>query len=139
MSKAHTLVLASHKLPPLYSTENDADPVARVKLFSPDSSWTWYLTEHDPVSDLAFGLVQGHAGVIFLVVVEELGYINLQELRQMRGPLGLKIERDLHFKPTPLSKLRQSADVVDDSEPQGITVWNPPEGHREGDGIIFWG
>ena len=33
-------------LPPLYSTENDEDPVARVKFFS--SAGTWLVTEMDP-------------------------------------------------------------------------------------------
>ena len=30
------------RLPPLYSTEGQADPLARVKLFAPWSTWTWY-------------------------------------------------------------------------------------------------
>ena len=31
-------------VPPLYATEEEADPVARVKLFSCISGWTWYVT-----------------------------------------------------------------------------------------------
>ncbi len=85
-------------LPHLYATENDSDPVAHIKWFTPDSSWTWYVTEYDPKQRLCFGLVIGHA--------RELGYFSLEEIRQARGPLGLPIERDLYFKPTPLSQCR---------------------------------
>ena len=44
-----------------------------------------------------FGLVEGH--------VKELGYFHLSELEEVRGPMGLAIERDLWFKPTPLEKI----------------------------------
>ena len=30
----------------------------------------------------------------------ELGYVSLRELAEVRGPLGLPLERDLHFAPT---------------------------------------
>ncbi len=84
------------KLPPLYSTENDKDPIAQVKFFDPCGSWTWYATEFDG-TDLFFGLVDG--------CVKELGYFRLSELTSVRGPLGIGIERDLGFTPAPLSKL----------------------------------
>jgi hypothetical protein len=50
-------------------------------------------------SDLFFGAV---AGIEF-----ELGYFRLSELEETRGPFGLPIERDLYFKSTPLSKIRE--------------------------------
>jgi Protein of unknown function (DUF2958) len=34
----------------------------------------------------------------------ELGYFSLSELEQTTGPLGLHIERDLYFKPTPQTR-----------------------------------
>ncbi len=86
------------KLPPLGST--DALPhdrlIAQAKFFTPDSSWTWYALEFDG-HDTFFGLVSG-----FEV---ELGYFSLSELESTRGPLGLPIERDRWFQPTPLSRL----------------------------------
>ena len=86
------------KLPPLGST--DALPhdrlVARVKFFTPDSSWTWYALEFDG-RDTFFGLVSG-----FEV---EMGYFSLSELESVRGPLGLPIERDRWFEPAPLARL----------------------------------
>lgn len=86
------------QIPPLYATEKLADPTVWIKLFTPDSNWTWYLTEYDPAERLAFGLVVGHE--------TELGYFSLSELEESRGPLGLKVERDLHFQPQPLSNIR---------------------------------
>ena len=44
-----------------------------------------------------FGLVQG--------LENELGYFNLHELQALRGPAGLKVERDRWFDPCPLSAL----------------------------------
>jgi hypothetical protein len=85
------------QLPALYTQEEVADPIAYVKFFTPDSNWTWYVTEFDG-KDIFFGLIQG--------AEEELGYFRLSELLEARGPMGLPIERDLHFKPIPLSQLR---------------------------------
>ena len=83
-------------LPPLYSSEHVADPIVPVKFFTPDSSWTWYVTEFDPQQRLCFGLVQG--------LDRELGYFSLDELEAVRGPMGLPIERDLYWKPCPVSQ-----------------------------------
>ena len=82
-------------LPPLGSQDGlGYDAVAHLKLFTPDSSWTWYCTEYDPEERVFFGLVIG--------MEAELGYFSLDELEAARGPLGLPIERDLHFEPMPL-------------------------------------
>jgi hypothetical protein len=83
-------------LPPMRATESEQDPLAIVKYFTPWTSWTWYATEFDG-EDLFFGLVVGFEA--------ELGYFSLSELRDARGPAGLRIERDLYFTATPLSKL----------------------------------
>ena len=87
-------------LPRLYATEKENDPIVRVKFFTPDSSWTWYVTEYDPEERRFFGLVIG--------METELGYFLLDELESTRGPRGLPIERDLHFTPCPLSRCRVS-------------------------------
>jgi len=48
------------KLPPLHSQESlGKEAIVHVKLFTPDSSWTWYVTEFDG-KDTFFGLVDGH-------------------------------------------------------------------------------
>jgi hypothetical protein len=38
--------------------------------------------------------------------LEELGSFSLDELRAVRGPLGLRIARDLWWQPAPLSQVR---------------------------------
>lgn len=90
-------------LPPIHS---DAT-VAQVKFFTPWAGWTWYASEASaeladgsemPLSDprarervdvLFFGRVFG--------LEDEYGYFRLSELASVRGPMGLRIERDLHF------------------------------------------
>ncbi|MCL4488384.1 MAG: DUF2958 domain-containing protein [Chloroflexi bacterium] len=49
--------------------------------------------------DIFFGAVSG--------AEFEIGYFSLSELESLRGPLGLSVERDLYFKPTPLSQIRK--------------------------------
>jgi hypothetical protein len=88
-------------LPKLYSTERLEDPEVKIKFFCPWSNWTWYATEgqEDEDGDFRFfGLTDGHE--------KELGYFVLSELMSVRGPGGLTIERDLHFKPQPLSNFK---------------------------------
>lgn len=70
----------------------DHDPAPVLKLFTPDAGATWLLTELDPEDpERAFGLCDLGLGS------PELGYVSLVELRQLRGPLGLPVERDLNF------------------------------------------
>lgn len=78
---------------PLYSQEKNDNPEIIVKFFTPWSNWTWYVTEGRKQEDgdyLFFGLEDGFD--------KELGYFTLSELEEVRGPFGLKIERDLHFE-----------------------------------------
>lgn len=103
---AHDLMPAdlAAQIPPLYTTDEQGDAaIVYVKLFTPDSSWTWYCTELDLDERLAFGLVVG--------LETELGYFSLDELREARGPLGLRIERDCYFSPRPLSEIRKQHEV----------------------------
>lgn len=89
------------KLPPLGSQDGQGtNAIAYVKFFTPDSNWTWWASEYDPKERCFYGLVQG--------LEEELGYFSLDELESVRGPMRLKIERDLWFKPTPLKELYRS-------------------------------
>ena len=69
---------------------SDIDFKPVVKLFTPDAQCTWLLTELGN-DDIAFGLCDLGLGC------PELGYVSMTELREIRGPLGLPIERDLHF------------------------------------------
>ena len=90
------------RLPKLYETENVPleEKTVHAKLFTPDSSWTWYVLEGQEQEDgdfLMFAWVIG--------LERELGYVSLRELEGIRGPLGLPIERDLFFKPRPLKEV----------------------------------
>ena len=95
---AHVLVPESiePELPRLYTAERQEDPIARLKFFTPDSSFTWFLVEYSPEERLAFGLVIGHE--------RELGYFSIAELEEVRGPMGLRVERDLYFDPEAVSQ-----------------------------------
>jgi hypothetical protein len=87
--------------PTLYSQE-DKDPKdikVIAKFFDPCGSWTWYATECDPKERLFFGYVRGFEN--------ELGYFSLDELSSVKGPLGLGIERDLHFGEHTLAEVIQ--------------------------------
>jgi hypothetical protein len=70
--------------------ETDIDFKPVVKLFTPDAQCTWLLTELGN-DDIAFGLCDLGMGT------PELGFVSMREIRELRGPLGLPVERDLHF------------------------------------------
>lgn len=83
--------------------KRNPDPLARVKFFDPSGLWRWYGCEgtRTPDGDYRFfGLVCGYE--------RELGYFLLSELQHakdgIKGLQGLPIERDLYFKPKPLSE-----------------------------------
>ena len=85
-------------LPELYATDGQGgEAMAVVKFFCPWNSWTWYAVEFDG-EDRFFGLVDGQ--------FKELGYFLLSELMSVTGPGGLRIERDLYFKPTKVKDLQ---------------------------------
>ena len=98
MSKLIPKTLLSD-IPDLYETENQKDPLCYVKLFTPDSNWTWFIIEFSKADrDTCYGYVKG--------LEDELGYFTLTDLESVHGSLGLAIERDLWFKPSSLSKLK---------------------------------
>lgn len=92
------------KLPPLYSSENQqpSEILAVVKFFAPWSRWTWYAAEGSYVdADGCFGTSRPKVDFLCCGWVvgnfPELGYFSLSELEAVRGPFGLKIERDRDF------------------------------------------
>ena len=86
-------------IPKLYETENQINPVAYVKLFL--DTWTWYITEFSIDGDVCFGYVISPFGA-------ELGYFSLNEIKSIKGSLGLSVERDISFKPTALTIIRKA-------------------------------
>ena len=93
------------KIPGLYANDGAEDPdavLAHVKLFTPFSNWTWYVTEWDAETGECFGLVQGFE--------EELGYFSLDELAEVTVLGGVPaVERDLFWKPKTLGEIRGQA------------------------------
>lgn len=97
--QAHTLMPPeiAAQLPRLYANEGQGeDAIVYLKLFTPWTDWTWYASEYDPTERISFGVVVG--------LERELGYFSLAELEAIRGPGGLRIERDLYWKPKPLKE-----------------------------------
>ncbi len=82
-------------MPSLYSQGNERPPGHPCQILTPDSNWTWYVTEGSAEGDdfIFFGFVIGFE--------KEWGYFSLSELTAARGPMGLEIERDLYFEPGP--------------------------------------
>ena len=68
------------------------DHVPIVKFFNPIGAATWLLSELDEVGDTLFGLADLGFGC------PELGSVSLSEIATVTLPLGLSIERDLHFE-----------------------------------------
>lgn len=104
------------KLKPLYANDGKkySEQKVIVKFFTPDSNWTWYVTEGQEQENgdiMFYGLVDGFE--------KEMGYFLLSELEKTRGPFGLHIERDMHF----------GEHTLDEFVPQG---WLDIEKKRKG-------
>ncbi len=98
-SPAHDLIPDKllKTLPEFGKTDDERDPIARIRFFDPTGFMTWFVIEYDPRDKIAYGWVCGH--------YHEFGTFSMTELMAVRGHLNLPIERDLHFKPCRLSKL----------------------------------
>ena len=89
----------------MVKNHNDQDGTkdfkAVLKLFDPTGSGTWYLSELDPNTNIAFGLCD--------LGYPELGYVSLDELSNLKVKMGLGIERDLYFTPKTFDELQKVA------------------------------
>lgn len=88
--------------PTLYATDGqDKEAIAYAHFFSCHeglAGWDWYMTEYNPDTKEAFGLVKGFCS--------ELGYFSIAEFEAMNKKHGFEvIERDTCFKPCKLSKV----------------------------------
>lgn len=85
--------LAGH---PLYSQEKVSpinNHMVYAKLYSAFGSGTWYITEYSPEKGVAFGYVMD-------LFDDEWGYIDINELIDVRHPIGLPaIRMDSKFEP----------------------------------------
>ena len=91
-------------LPALYSQDEVGDPICVLKFFTPDAGWTWYISEGSKQEDgdwLFFAKVISpmcHDG--------ELGYVLLSQLEQVKGSMGLPVERDMWWQAKQLSQCK---------------------------------
>lgn len=74
------------------ATGQAIDPYAVVKLHTLDAPACWLLTELAADGDRAYGLTDAGTGF------PELGYVNLAALEGVRGPKGMRIVADPHFR-----------------------------------------
>ena len=116
------------KIPPLYSQENVKDPMVVAKFFFPAGSAAWWIIEGEWKPEMEYiedSLVETDEYVqfqtkdvgrdylmfglcmLFTPQEAELGYVSLNELASVTGPMGLKVERDMYWTPVPLSKVKE--------------------------------
>jgi len=102
------LLLTLHQRSQLLANgQNRGDHVPVVKFFSPVGAATWLLSELDEDGDILFGLADLGFGC------PELGSVSLSEIAAVTLPLGLSIERDLHFEGRfPLSIYADAARIL---------------------------
>ena len=87
------------KMPALYAQDGKGkEAIVYIKFFFPASPATWYATEYDKTERIFFGWADmtGTDG--------EFGYFALEGLEEVVGRMGLKIERDMSFKPKTLGE-----------------------------------
>lgn len=80
------------KLPGLGKTDGKKDAKAVLKIFDPCGRMTFYACEYDG-EDTLFGYMISPLGP----ECDEWGYSSLAEFRSVKGPLGIGLERDLHW------------------------------------------
>ena len=70
--------------------DKDMKNKAVIKLFNPYGLGTWYVSEYDPETKIAFGVAD--------LGFPEMGSFSLWELEEIKNSItGLGIERDLSF------------------------------------------
>ena len=75
-----------------YDRGNDMEQMIVAKFFNPLNEWKWYVMNQDPNdTDYLWGIVKGNE--------IEIGSFSLTELKNVKLPFGLTIERDKYWIP----------------------------------------
>jgi hypothetical protein len=90
-----------------------------TRWFTPDGSLAWHITEGSARRDkdgkavdyLLFGLVEGQCS--------EMNYFWLSDLETVRGPTGVPVERDLHWRPKTLEEIAPEMFKSQEREQEG--------------------
>lgn len=89
------------KIPTLYRTRRESDPMVWIKFYSPFFNWQWYIVECDQVDRiLIFYGWMTHT-------TEPQGRFIRSDLASMRAYFGITIERDPQFAACRLSAVQQ--------------------------------
>lgn len=111
-------------LPRLYEQDGAEDPMVYVHYFSCVSGWDWWLTEYDPATGEAFGLVRRFA--------TEWGCFSVAEMEGLnRSRESAVVEREEHFESIPVSG-------VADSGKTGAPAGSQSRGARRGRLSLPW-
>lgn len=82
------------------SKKRAKDITVIAKFFCPWGAATWFATDYDEADNVCFGYAN-----LGDDQNAELGYFSIDELEDLKGPLGLKIERDLYWKERSLQEV----------------------------------
>lgn len=85
---------------PLYSQDGKKEEaISQAKFFLCVGAWSWFILEADLENNIAYGITINGSGE------GEYGYTSLTELQGLTTKLGLTVERDTSFSPTPLKDI----------------------------------
>ena len=76
------------------------NPIIVAKFFNPCGSQTWYATEYNLNTNICYGYVTG-------MFEDEWGTFSIDELKELKLPFGMSIERDIHFEEIGFKELMQ--------------------------------
>ena len=80
-----------------YPNGTDMEQMVVAKYFNPAGRGTWYLMNMHEDEDYCWGICH--------IYEWEIGSFSMEELQNTPLPYGLKIERDMYFKPVKASTL----------------------------------
>ena len=85
------------QIPRFEMTMGSLDPTVHVLFHVPMLDWTWYVIECNG-NDQVFALEERER--------TKWGFYDLQELQELRGPFGLRIQQAQWYHSMPLSQAR---------------------------------
>ncbi|SFM85023.1 DUF2958 domain-containing protein [Methylobacterium pseudosasicola] len=105
--------------------DRERDHYPLLKLFNPTGPATWLICAMDPDGDTLYGLCDLGFGE------PELGYVSLEELKEVSAGLVIGLERDLSFRATlPISAYARAARaagrIVEPGQPTASYYGNLP-------------
>jgi len=102
-------------LPSFAAVDSAPDLVAVVKLFRPFSRYAFFVVggQREANGDLCLlGFFRSPIGPAY----DQFDFVLLSDLERAQEPLGLGIERELDFQPSPISKLLMEIDSPNSSD-----------------------